>query len=1205
MPRLDDQRLEIAKSIQGALARENLLTPSQARSFVRCLQTTWDVEIIRWEEQDSSIQLSSFYNLIHVAGIFRDIEGAKSFNSIQCYRRAAEQLEWLSRADDKLKNEVPISLLAGAAYQLGGLPAMSKGLLKQITSDDSGWRLFSSFLQADFDGAIKIAMDLWKNYPELTENEASSNLLNGDEDDAVSWYITVELARTIGLVSYSLRSGLQGRLDKGLEKLKAMERMASRTLSSDLSLLITMLSEVANRFNDASIYKSINRLAELYPTKTTRLNMLARRQYHNGRGVLWPSQLAGIERLLEQSSFALCTPTGSGKTLVANLALIKELLLVEDDPLIAPLAIYLVPSRALAGEVETKLTHEMDNEFIITGLYGGNDWGVTDYWLDADRPTVLIATVEKADAIMRYLGPIIVSRLKLLIIDEAHQIVPDDPEYAAKNFAKHSDRSLRLESFVSRILAQSPDVARVALTAAAGGAAGPVARWIESREEAQPVGLNYRSTRQVIGVLETRSGSAPKLSLDLMNGAPLSVVGREGSPYLNLRIQAMPQLPSDMRNSLNRYNQLEILWASMHFRLGGRRVLISLTQVPERTMKWYCEALQLEGWEDIMAFERPENPQSQEFYDETMATCIDYCGEDSYEVTLLRIGIATSHGQMPQRLRLLMTNLIERGICSITIATATLTEGVNLPFDIIFLPQLRRQSYDPDEEEAVIVPLSTSEFRNLSGRAGRPGAARSMEGLTLIALPQEPSTTANGTKATQRRQVRELKSDYENLSERLIAEEEDIGEMDSPLALLVETLFIKAVESGLVENEEDYLNWLDRISPDVISDNAAMGHKSQTAQLADTLDELDGVLLSAIEEIGRMNMDELDGENTEEFLTKLWAKTFSAYAATQEEWMESAFIKRGIAIVETIYPDAGERKRLYQYGFPPYMGKRFDVVFEEIKEILAGAGRYGILSAQERCNVFTELANLISEDRGFGFCVREAAIAQNVLANWQDVLNWWLHDPDAVGPQADKLREWQRFVSENLEFRLGVAVGAAVVRVWSDGADDHLAIPSLEEWKKTTGLPWFGFWVRELLRWGTHDPFVAFALAQGIAKTRSAAANKKPEFQEWLESEYEEIDADDWIDPQLFLQWQMSLSRRERTNTEEIGYQAHLTGTDGLLGQYTVIPVYNDGVLAWLDPAGYELARSNVTEWDDHVGIHKSDFKMIVENGSATVAKVF
>ncbi|WP_292995129.1 DEAD/DEAH box helicase [Nitrosomonas sp.] len=1205
MPRLDENRLEVAKSIQVKLAQENLLTPSQARSFVRCLQMTWDVEIIRWEDQDSSMQLSSAYNLIHVAGIFKDVEGVNSFNSVQCYRRAAEQLEWLTRADDKLKNEVPISLLAGAAYQLGSLPAMAKGLLKQIQSDDAGWRLFCLFLQADFDGVIETTLTFWKRSPELTEKKASSQILNGDKEDAVSWYITVELIRTIGLIAFSLRSGHQGRLEKALEKLDAIQRMAIRSLNSDMSLLITMLNEVANGFNNASIYKSINRLADLDPTKTSKLKTLARRQYHIGRGVLWPSQLAGIERLLEQSSFALCTPTGSGKTLVANLALIKELLLMDNDPLIAPLAIYLVPSRALAGEVETKLNREMGNEFIITGLYGGNDWGVTDYWLNAERPTVLIATVEKADALMRYLNPIIIPRLKLLIIDEAHQVVPNDPTYAAKNFANHSDRSIRLESFVSRILVQSPNIARMALTAVAGGAADPVARWIESRKDAHPVGLNYRSTRQVIGILETRSGSAPKLNLDFMNGAPLSVVGRDGSPYLNLRIETMPQLPATIRNSLNHYNQLEILWTAMHLRRGGRRILISLTQVPERTMKWYCEALSLEAWAEITTFQPPENIESREFFDETMATCIDYCGEDSYEVKLLKVGIATSHGQMPQRPRLLMTNLIERGICSITIATATLTEGVNLPFDIIFLPQLRRQSFDPDEERTVAVPLSISEFRNLSGRAGRPGSARSMEGLTLIALPQVPSTTANGAKNIQIRQIRDLKKDYINLRERLVAEEKVSGAINSPLALLIHTLFFKARASGLVEDEGGFLDWLDRISPSDISDNAATGHRSDTAQLADTLDELDGLLLSAIEEIHRMDMYEIDVKNIEESLKGLWAKTFSAYAAVQELWMENAFIKRGKAIIETIYPDQDERKRLYQYGFPPYLGRRFEGIFDPIKETIMTANRYGAFSIQKRCDIFEALAELISDDRGYGFSVRESEVAKEVLNNWRTVLNWWLNNPEVDSPQPDELREWQRFVSENLEFRLGVIVGAVIARSWAHGANDPLAIPSLEEWKKTTGLPWFGFWVRELLKWGTHDPFVAFALSQGIAKTRPFALSRKLEFLEWLENNYEELDEEDLIDPQLFLQWQNSLPKRKRPEPKKTIYQAELTGTDGKLGQYNVVPVHNEGIVIWLDPAGYELARSNVAEWNDHVFSHKSDFKMTIANGSVTVTKVF
>jgi replicative superfamily II helicase len=100
---------------------------------------------------------------------------------------------------------------------------------------------------------------------------------------------------------------------------------------------------------------------------------------------------------------------------------VKELLLLADG-LLAPLALYLVPSRALAGEVGAKLATEL-GDFIVTGLYGGADWGITDAWLTSDTPTVLIATVEKADTLMRYLGPVLLVRLRLLIVDEAHQVV--------------------------------------------------------------------------------------------------------------------------------------------------------------------------------------------------------------------------------------------------------------------------------------------------------------------------------------------------------------------------------------------------------------------------------------------------------------------------------------------------------------------------------------------------------------------------------------------------------------------------------------------------------------------------------------------------------------------------------------------------------------------------------------------------------------
>jgi hypothetical protein len=1086
MPERDQQRLEMARTLQRQLAQESTLTPNQARAFVRGLQTAWHVPAIQWRRAESRTQLDDAQRLFQAAGIFQKVDGTASPNARLCYRRAGEILEWLARAEDDLPTFVPLELLAGGAYQLGGLPAMASALLARLPKERIGIELYGRFLRGDFDGVIQTVAAFWRDNLDITDRGASDRLLAEEEEDKFTWSFTVELVRVLGAISDSLRRGENGRFDKSLTKLAALDKLAARTLSEDASILVSLLCQVSAAYRDASIYGPIRTLGALNPERAPRLEAFARVQYRRRRGILWTSQQHGLSKLIEETSFALCTPTGSGKTLVANLALLKELLLREAGEH-APLALYLVPSRALAGEVEAKLSGELGRDFTITGLYGGADWGVTDYWLTSNTPTVLIATVEKADALMRYLGPALLRRLRLLIVDEAHQVVPEDDERTLVDFAEHSNRAIRLESFVSRLLAQAPEIVRIALTAVAGGAASPVARWIEGRDAAQAVGTLYRSTRQIIGTFETSPNSTGTMMLELMNGRPLFVRGREEAVYLNLRTPPMPQLSATMRGSVFRFNELDVLWTSLHLIQEKRRILISVAQQPERTMGWYKDALELESWQGAIHFVPPENEDALHRFNETRAACIDYCGATSYELALLDRGIATNHGQMPQHLRRLMTDLIDQGICPITVATATLTEGVNLPFDIIFVTALKRRSYDTVKNRPDVRLMTTSEFSNLAGRAGRPGASNGMEGITLIPIPRRPSATARQQIPTQWAQIQGMKNDWALLQRALLAEELQQAEIHSPLALLLSGVAESALELlGL--SGEIFLTWLETALPAEISADAGRAAATAGGRLADSVDELDGVLLSALEEVERLRDERLNGAQAEAFLAGLWARTFTVYAATQEAWLERAFIRRGRAIIDTIYPDVEERGRLYQYGFTPYVGRRFEAIAPGLTAIISAAEGYGTATQAARLLVFESIAGLLTNDRGYGFRIRATDVEQQLLENWRVVLAWWMQVTNAVAPEPKSLRAWQRFVTENLEFRLGVAVGAVVATAWSGGADDNpLAVPSLATWKETSGLPWFGFWARELLRWGTLDPFVAFALAQASAVTAKPA----------------------------------------------------------------------------------------------------------------------
>jgi hypothetical protein len=261
--------------------------------------------------------------------------------------------------------------------------------------------------------------------------------------------------------------------------------------------------------------------------------------------------------------------------------------------------------------------------------------------------------------------------------------------------------------------------------------------------------------------------------------------------------------------------------------------------------------------------------------------CVDYCGADSHELALLDRGIATNHGQMPQKLRRMMVALIERSICRITVATATLTEGVNLPFDLIFLPSVKRTSFDVATGQLSEHPMSTAEFRNLSGRAGRPGAAKGMEGMTLVVLPIAPCTTANGQKPTQRRQIRARRSEYEDLVERLTAEAAGGGEHYSPLSVLLKSIRARALQLG-VTSVAEFLEWLESTAPTDISEQAGKADPSTGARLADSVDELDGVILSAIEELQKIEVTKLTSAQIEVAMTAVWQNSFARVATAYE-----------------------------------------------------------------------------------------------------------------------------------------------------------------------------------------------------------------------------------------------------------------------------------------------------------------------------------
>ena len=150
----------------------------------------------------------------------------------------------------------------------------------------------------------------------------------------------------------------------------------------------------------------------------------------------------------------------------------------------------------------------------------------------------------------------------------------------------------------------------------------------------------------------------------------------------------------------------------------------------------------------------------------------------------------------------------------------------------------------------------------------------------------------------------------------------------------------------------------------------------------------------------------------------------------------------------------------------------------------------------------------------------------------------------------------------------------------------------------------FGFWARELLRWGTHDPFIAFCLSQGLAKTRDEGANRRADFNRWLTSAEPAPEPDAFIDPQRFLEWQRSLARKATEDKPTAQFDAVLTGTNGQRGHYAVVPVLRDNEVVWIDPAGFELAITPSAHTLSRKA-RRSDYALNTGSANPTVSRRF
>ena len=184
---------------------------------------------------------------------------------------------------------------------------------------------------------------------------------------------------------------------------------------------------------------------------------------------LRPAQAKSIKKgLLQGKNLLVCTPTASGKTLIAELTALKSIIEGKGK------AVYIVPLKALASEKykDFKKRYGKIAEIALSiGDIDSSDHYLAEYDL-------IVTTSEKLDSLIRHQAPWL-SSIKTVVIDEIHLL-------------NDSERGPTLEILITILKKLLKNAQIIALSATIGNAE-ELAEWLQAElvvDDWRPVKLH-------------------------------------------------------------------------------------------------------------------------------------------------------------------------------------------------------------------------------------------------------------------------------------------------------------------------------------------------------------------------------------------------------------------------------------------------------------------------------------------------------------------------------------------------------------------------------------------------------------------------------------------------------------------------------------------------------------------------------------------
>jgi helicase len=364
---------------------------------------------------------------------------------------------------------------------------------------------------------------------------------------------------------------------------------------------------------------------------------------------LYPPQAEAVERgLLEGKNLLVSVPTAAGKTMLAELAMLKA-------ALAGGRSLYIVPLRALASEKQAAFSRFSDLG-IKVGLSSG-DMERRDEYLGKNQ--IIVATSEKADSLIRN-GARWIRDLSVLVVDEIHLL-------------DSTNRGPTLEMTITKLMRINPNMQVLGLSATVANAR-EVASWLG----ADLVESRWRPVELKEGVI-----------CDGILNFPGETV-----PISSSR-DDLVDLVSD---TMDQGGQILI------FESSRRNAEATASKLARVVSKRTAGASQGQG----------SRQDGSRIFEKVLATGESETGKKLAEC--VKSGVAFHHAGLLSEQRAIVEGGFRSGEIKVIASTPTLAAGLNLPARRVLI-----RSYKRYEGARGMVAIPVMEYRQMAGRAGRPG----------------------------------------------------------------------------------------------------------------------------------------------------------------------------------------------------------------------------------------------------------------------------------------------------------------------------------------------------------------------------------------------------------------------------------------------------------------------------------------------------